>query len=352
METVTQETNAKEVFVGIDVHLKTYAVTVISAGERLQKWTTPAAPERLAEQLRSRYPGRKIYSVYEAGFSGFVLHRILIASGIQNIVVHAAAVAVSSGDRVKTDKRDSEKLARHLAAGLLKEIRVPSIEQEHQRQVTRTREQFVKARVRVMNQIRRRLVYFGYLTEHQGVLRRTVISSWIGAHPESELRFCISSQLRHWEFLDTELLSLRKQLKAQSSSCSYEKIYQTVPGFGPISSRILANELGDMSQFKNEKALFRFVGLTPSEHSSGEKVRRGHISRQGNSTLRKILVESAWVAIRKDSSLRAFFSRLSVRSGARRAIVAVARKLIGRARAAFRNGGKYQELVAQTSIAA
>jgi transposase len=97
-----------------------------------------------------------------------------------------------------------------------------------------------------------------------------------------------------------------------------------------------------MSQFKNERQLFSFTGLTPSEHSSGETIRRGHISRQGNSRVRGILIEIAWRAIDKDQALAEFFNRLFPRTGKTKAIVAVARKLIGRIRAAFQKGEDYQ----------
>ena len=96
-----------------------------------------------------------------------------------------------------------------------------------------------------------------------------------------------------------------------------------------------------MIQFKNERQLFSYTGLTPSEYSSGESIRRGHISRQGNSRVRAILVEIAWRAIKKDKALAKFFERLYPRTGKKRAIVAVARKLIGRIRAAFRQGQSY-----------
>jgi transposase len=97
-----------------------------------------------------------------------------------------------------------------------------------------------------------------------------------------------------------------------------------------------------MTQFKNERQLFFDTGLTPSEQSSGEATRRGLISKQGNHRLRAILVEVAWRAIREDPALEKFFDRLTLRAEKKRAIVAVARKLMGRVRAAFRQQDKYQ----------
>ncbi|MGB3672372.1 MAG: transposase [Phormidesmis sp.] len=109
-----------------------------------------------------------------------------------------------------------------------------------------------------------------------------------------------------------------------------------------FAASLLWGQLGDMSQFDNERQLFSYTGLTPSERSSGEAIRRGHITRQGNSRVRYVLCEAAWTAIRKDQSLKEFFDRLYPRTGKKKAIVAVARKLIGRIRAAFRQQTLYQ----------
>jgi len=97
-----------------------------------------------------------------------------------------------------------------------------------------------------------------------------------------------------------------------------------------------------MSQFGNEKKLYSYTGLTPCEYSSGEHVRRGHISRQGKPILRKVLVQSAWVAIKIDPSLKKIYERISNKAGAKRAIIAIARRLIGRIKSCFDSGTLYQ----------
>lgn len=110
------------------------------------------------------------------------------------------------------------------------------------------------------------------------------------------------------------------------------------------NARILANELEDTKRFKNEKALysFTFTGLTPCEYSSGDNKRQGHISRQGRAILRKVLTRAAWVAIKYDSSLKQIYERIAKTSGAKRAIIGIARRLIGRIRACFQSGEYYR----------
>ena len=118
------------IFVGIDVHLRSYAVTAIKEVVIKKHWRMAACPEQLVSKLRNLFPVEAIRTVYEAGFSGFVLHRYLESQGICNIVVNPASVAVVKGNRVKTDKIDSKKLAEYLAKNLLKGIRIPSQEEE------------------------------------------------------------------------------------------------------------------------------------------------------------------------------------------------------------------------------
>jgi transposase len=120
----------KIVFVGIDVHKKTYAVTCICDNVVVKKDTLKAEPKILVAYLHKYFLNAQIKTVYEAGFSGFVLHRYLQENGIDNRVVHAASVEISARDRVKTDKRDSLKLATQLSHGRLKALHVPTVERE------------------------------------------------------------------------------------------------------------------------------------------------------------------------------------------------------------------------------
>lgn len=160
--------------------------------------------------------------------------------------------------------------------------------------------------------------------------------------PSEEFCIAVNAYWRVWKSLDAEVKALEAELYKQAQQDTYEATYRSAPGIGPLSARILSNELGNMSQFANERQLFSYTGLTPSEHSSGPSIRRGHITRQGNARVRFVLCEAAWRAIRKDESLRDFFNRLHPRTGKKKAIVAVARKLIGRIRAAFHQEKLYQ----------
>lgn len=343
-----------DVYVGVDVHKKTYAVVVRVNQTIVKKWTTAANPDALAQQLLKYFKGGSIHSAYEAGFSGFVLHRVLQQAGIENIVVHAAAIEVAAHNRVKTDKRDAAKLAEQLEAKRLKAIHVPSEAQEHNRLLTRTRQQLVQERAAVKQQIRMKAHQFGLIApDERREMSARFVKELLTASPSAAFTIAVEAHWQIWQSLDTQITRLEAQLKKQANEDANEAIYQSVPGVGRISARVFSNELGDMSAFSNERKLFSYTGLTPSEASSGETVRRGHITKQGNRHLRGLLIEIAWRAIRRDPSLDRFFERLHPRIGRKRAIIAVARKLIGKIRAAFRHGEPYRlDYPAEPSVAA
>lgn len=243
---------------------------------------------------------------------------------------------------VKTDKRDSLKIAQQLAAGRLKSVRVPTPEEERRRLLTRTREQLMNKKRRVMVQIRMRLHYFGLfpVSIKQSIKLNHVDELLRGL--DGELQQTIAIMRDEWQQISEHIKEINCQLTEQAKEDPLEAVYRSVPGVGRLISRILSAELGDMSQFPNERALFSFTGLTPSEYSSGGHVRRGHISRQGNPRLRHMLVEAAWKAVRKDPVIQEYYQKLSGRVGKPKAIVAVARKLIGRIRAAMRKHEQYK----------
>jgi len=329
----------KTVYIGIDVHKKTYAVTAICEDEIVKKDTLEAYPENLVSYIKKYFKGAKINTAYEAGFSGFHLHRYMTVRGINNIVVHPAAIKISANDRVKTDKRDSLKIAKQLSKGELKGISVPSEKREQFRALTRTRDKLLDTRKRVGNQLKSLLFTQGLIDPKDDM---KVSKSWIkkiqGIPLDEEIKYCVESFIELWLKLDKKLKEILLKLETQAKEDKIDIIYRSVPGVGALSARILSNELEDMSQFRNIKGLFSYTGLTPSEYSSGEHKWLGNISRQGKSSLRMILVQIAWRSIKIDKHLLEVFERISKKAGKKRAIVAVARKIIGCIRACFMTG--------------
>lgn len=338
----------KTIHMGIDVHKKTYCCVSICDGEVVKRDTMPANAEGLVSYTHKFFSGAKIKSAYEAGFSGFHLHRYLTQKEISNIVVHPASIEVSSRDRVKTDKRDALKIATQLSAGRLRGIYIPSVEQEAKRNVSRLRTKFCQSRTRAGGRLKSLLFTQGLIDGNDNTV---ICQTWIqkklleiekGNYP-GDFYYTAKQYAEEWEALTLKMKDIKKRLKYQAESeKDIQKIYESVPGVALIHGRKLANELGDMKQFRNEKQLFSYTGLTPSEYSSGEHIRQGHISRQGRAVLRSILVEAAWIAIGKDPSLRTVYERISHRRGGKRAIVGVARRLVGRIRSCLLSGTLYE----------
>jgi transposase len=338
----TRSYTGESVYVGIDVHKRTYSIVVRVNQMEVKRWTTAAEPENLGQQLHQFFPEAEIHSAYEAGFSGFGLHRELQRQGVKSIVVHAAAIEVAANQRVKTDKRDARKIAEHLEAGRLRGIRIPSVAQEEARLLSRTRSQLVRQRTQSQNCIRMKAHQFGLIApDDRRRMTHSLVANLLEQCNSEEFRWTVMSHHRVWQALDQEIGELEARLKEQAAADRSETTYRSVPGVGAVSARILANELGDLSQFTNERQLFSYTGLTPAEYSSGENTRRGSITKQGNTQVRGILIEVAWRAIEEDSSLASFFERVKARRGSKRAIVGVARKLIGRIRAAFHHQVPY-----------
>ena len=341
--------NGKDIYVGIDVHKKSYAVYCLCHREKVKSWSMEASPAKLIEQLKFYFCGARIHTVYEAGFSGYALHRLLEEAGIKNMVVNPGSVETASRDRVKTDKRDAKKLAEQLSDYRLKSIYIPRAEEERLRLLTRLRASIVKDRGRIACRIKSKLFQFGY---NEGLVDDTTASiRWVNKlqgieHFPLELKYVIDYLCKQWLQLTTDLKEIAKEIAKQSKGnqglSGLEEIYKSFPGIGNISAKELSRELGTLSQFSSNKRAYSYVGLTPSESSSGEKRRQGGISHCGRPRLRHLLIEIAWRYTAKDAEMGAKFCELSHRRGKKRAIVAIARILIGRLRCCLMHGVLYQ----------
>jgi transposase len=344
--------SGKKVFVGIDVHKKTYVISAYCDGDVVKKWTTPARAQALADQLGSYFFEAEILSAYEAGFSGFSLHRTLIAAGVKNIVVNAASIEVEANNRVKTDKRDARKIAEQLSANRLRGIYIPTEEEEARRSLSRGREQVVERRKAIGNQLKMKLYYLGIEISDDRKLTLSFLKWTESLELKFEHKMAIKEYSDAWRQETDRIKRFNAALQKQAGKDSNERIYRSAPGVGIISARTLSNELGDMTRFDNERQLFSHSGLTPSEHSSGEHIRRGHISRQGSPRIRGLLTEVAWRAIAADRSLKEFYIRIASTRDSKRAIIAVARKILGRLRHCLKNQVEWKDLKVESECAA
>jgi len=329
-------TSGEDLFVGIDLHKHRWHVSIRTVDVEVFNASIPGTWEAL-QRVLARYAGHPLQAVYEAGYFGFRLHDRLEAHGIPCLVTPPSLVPREYGNRVKTDRRDSRKLAHLLAKGLLKRVWVPSEEERYHRQVVRRRRQLVRDRVRTQSRIKAELRFHGiHLEEPRGRwtqmyfvnLRRVNFGNrWM---QESFNRL-----LEQYEFLSMQIDKQTQLLRELSETARYREraeILQSIPGIGMISAMEVLLELQDVSRFRRAEQLAAYVGLTPSQYSSADKVRMGRITGIGKNTLRAILVEASWQLISKDQVMREKYDRIKIRSGGKRAIVAIARTLLLRMR--------------------
>ncbi len=330
----------QNIYVGIDVHLKSWSVTVLSDTSVLKKFSQSPHPEVLCKFLKSNYPGASYHSVYEAGFCGFWIHERLRSFGIDNIVVNPSDVPTKSSEKLrKTDAVDSNKLARSLRAGELKGIYTPDSVSLDIRSLIRLKNSITKDMTRYKNRIKSHLRYFGIDIPMEYVEPR---SSWskrfVAWLKEVETltpsgRCTLDIQIRYLEELRRQKLEMMKALRELAKTERFQeplRLIMTIPGIGLATGMALLSEICDISRFKNAEQLAAYIGMIPMCHSSGEKDGTGDITIRKHAIMRCNLIESAWVAVRKDPAMNIIFTENCKRMASNKAIVKIARKLVNR----------------------
>ncbi len=339
------EDKSKRLFVGIDLHRLRWHVTIRTEDAELFSGGIPGTWEAL-RRLLGRYRGYEIVAVYEAGYFGFWLHDHLEEMGARCIVTPPSLLPIEYGNKVKTDRRDSRKLAHLLAKGLLKEVWVPSAEERCHRQVIRRRRQLITDRVRTQCRIKAELQFFGIaIGQPTGKWPRVFLMNLHRLKLQDRwVQESFHRLLEQYDFL-TDLIDKQTEVLEELAQIPKYKerlaILQTVPGIGLIAGMELLLELQDVARFQRAEQLAAYVGLTPSQYSSADKVRMGRITGAGKNQLRAALVQVAWRLIEKDRAIRRKYDRIKVRSGSKRAIVAIARITLLRTRRMLLDGTPY-----------
>jgi transposase len=336
---------SKKVYVGVDQHSLQWHVTVRTREVELFHGSIPGMWEAL-RRLLDRYPGYEKQVVYEAGYFGFWLYDRVKEYGADCVVTPPSLLPQEHGNRVKTDRRDSRKLADYVAKGLLKRVWVPSLDQRYERQVIRKRRQLIGDRTRIQNRIKADLRLYN-------VIMKTGTGRWSRAYVQELTRMEFGNRwmeesfrrsLEEYQFLSEQIVRQTRVLQALADSDQYRnrvKILRSTPGIGLISAMEYLLELQDLKRFRRGNQLAAYVGMTPSQYSSGGHVRMGRITAIGKNTLRGTLVEVAWQVIAKDPAMREKYERIKTRAGSKRAIIAIARTVLLRTRRMLLDGQPY-----------
>jgi transposase len=290
-------------FVGMDVHKKQHKIAMLLPGtdEPVEGavQNEPDAIRRMVRRVKRQAPGPVKFS-YEAGVCGFALQRLIEAQGVRCVVIAPSLMPIQPGRRVRTDRRDARKQAELLRGGLLTEIRIPNESEESVRDVCRAREAArddqTRARHRLTKFLLRRGLIFregGHWTQkHQRWLRALKF----GLPADQQI---FDEYLGEVEHQGDRLRQLQELLEQAASAEPYRRLVGWLRCFRGIDTVTALSTLTELhgiesGRFADPRKLMSFLGLTPSEDSSGERIRKGGISKAGNRHVRRLLIEASW----------------------------------------------------------
>jgi transposase len=290
-------------FIGLDVHAETIAVAVAEPGGEVRSLgTIPNRPESVGRLIRKLGKPEQLRVCYEAGPTGYVLYWQLSELGVKCEVVAPTLVPVKAGDRVKTDRRDAEKLARCYRAGDLTPVWVPDAAHEALRDLVRARLAAKRDQLRARNRLSKFLLRHGrrppegsttaWTLKHLTWVRRETFEQAAQQATLIDYLHEVEHEAERIERLersiDTAIETLPVKMRAVIEAL------QSLRGIAKISAVSIMAEVGELSRFESARQLMGYSGAVSREHSSGERIRRGAISKTGNAHLRRIVVEAAW----------------------------------------------------------
>jgi transposase len=290
-------------FIGLDVHAETIAIAIAEQnGEVRSLGTIPNRPESVRTLIKKLGPAAHLRACYEAGPTGYVLYWQLTTLGVPCVVVAPTLVPVKAGDRVKTDRRDAVKLARSHRAGDLTAVWVPDAAHEALRDLVRAREAAKKDQLRARHRLGK------FLLRH-GRRPPTPMTAWTQAHlawVKSAVRFEQTAQeatlldyLHEVDHVAARIGRLETAIDAAVHTAPTHMrlaidALQALRGIALVTAVTIAAEVGELSRFTKPRQLMGYSGAVASEASSGERTRRGGITKTGNAHLRRVVIEAAW----------------------------------------------------------
>jgi len=289
-------------FLGLDVHAETIAVAVAEPDGSVSSLGTIAnRAESIRKLVKKLGPAEQVKACYEAGPTGYVLYWQLAELGVQCDVIAPTLMPRKPGDRVKTDRRDAERLARSFRSGDLTAVWVPDAGSEALRDLVRAREAAKQDQLRARHRLSKFLLRSGQRPATGLKAWTQLYMAWV-----RQLRFQQVAQestrldyLHEVEHMAERVLRLEQAIAAAVKLASPElqevvKDLQALRGIAQISAVTIAAELGNITRFASARQLMGYSGAVPREDSSGKRMQRGSITKTGNAHLRRIAVEAAW----------------------------------------------------------
>lgn len=294
-------------FLGLDVHAETIAVAIAEAdGEVRSLGTIPNRAESIRRLIHKLGSTDQLRACYEAGPTGYVLYWQLSELGVDCSVIAPTLAPVKAGDRVKTDRRDAERLARSHRAGDLTAVWVPDAASEALRDLVRAREAAKQDQLRARHRLSKFLLRQGQRPPVGVTAWTTAYMLWVRKLPFSQpaQQVTLIDYLHEVDRMGDRIKRLEEAIRdaiqyAPQQMQAVAQGLQALRGIALISAVTIATEIGAVSRFQTARQLMGYAGMVPSENSSGQRTRRGGITKSGNAHLRRILGEAAWSYRRK-----------------------------------------------------
>jgi len=350
-----QYVDAYAAYIGMDVHKDTITYAVALPGRANGQYRGEVAHNKktvnkLIQRLSDEFSGELLLFCYEAGPTGYHLYRQIVASGHVCEVVAPSKIPQKAGERVKTDRRDALKLAQYLRAGELTAVWVPGHEQEAMRDLTRARSDMKSQELKARQQLNAFVLRQGHNWPSNKTRWTKTHYNWLESleFPHTWQHVVLQEYINAVKAASRRVADLMDQILLALPSWSLAPVVDSLValrGIDKLAAITLLSELGDISRFDNPKQLMAFLGLVPSEHSTGKRRRQGAITLTGNGYARRILVESAW-SYRFQARQTMHLKRKAVNASdeAREIAWRAQRRLCGRYRRLIESG-KNQKLV-------
>lgn len=343
-----KDNELKELFVGIDMHKRSWKIHTSTDLFNGKSLTMPSEPIKLKAWVEKYYPDHRVSCAYEAGCCGYSAHRKFQSFGWHSVVFNPADISrTGKAQYQKTDKIDAQLICRELKDGRLHSITVPDPEREQLRLLFRRRLNLVKDFRRVKSRIKSQLLYMGIdiPEEYDNSTWSKAFLSWLSGRGFSyaPAKESLESLLEQYRFTDKQLRSASNHLRAWCRK-HYKKDYKllrSIPGIGGITACGILSEYGDLRRFGNFRQLSAYVGLIPGINQSGEKMGSSRMNPRGNKIMQSYFIEAAWQSLRFDPVMQQYY-RSHAGKDSRTVIVKVANKLLRRSLAVIKTETPYE----------
>lgn len=342
----------QKIFIGIDVHARTWEVAVLTESGFVKRYSQVSSAKVLFDFLTKHFPDGEYHAVYESGFSGFSTYYALKEYNIDCVVTHAADVPTTQYEEVmKTDRLDALKLARSLRADEIRQIYIRKRENIDDRSVVRVRKTIQKQlggnRSRIKHMLHCNGVKMPEIFAKPDTHWSRAFIKWLKEDVAllSPTRKSLDLLIMQVETQRSALLTATRELRNLALLDRYKDNYEllmSIPGVGTIVAMSVLTEIYDVTRFKNEKQFASYLGLIPTCHSSGDKEFHGEMTFRGNKQLGPMIIETCWVAISHDYGLGQAYIAYRRKVGPQKAIVKIARKMSNIIFSVLKNKRKYE----------